>query len=208
MGLGQLSLWLIAYFRGTPIPEGVIGGIKIQHEGEALPLLRSTNFWIAVGIFLLGCALPLSEKIIPERYPQKLNQERRAAILQTSDPALNDFVKSGGIVIHGKALYPRFHKAGQGEDGDSIRTFMPMDFPKVSFYMVGPYNTGVLLPQQTTPTDFPNGADVLVIGCKPEEKNKTTDALFVVIYDDTGEIGTILKREPFPETLACPLPAP
>jgi hypothetical protein len=208
IGLGQLSLWLIAYFRGIHLPESITGETQAEKQGKQLSLGWAANLGLAAAIILVGCALPLSEKIIPERYTAERIQSRQADFSQSADPALYDFLQSGGVITQGRALYPRFHKAGQGEDGDSIRAFMPAKYAKVSFYLTGPYNTGVVLPQQTAPTDFPNGADVLVVGCPPEEVFKPFEALVVVIYDDAGEFSTVLERELPLEGLTCPLPAP
>jgi hypothetical protein len=208
IGLGQLSLWVIAYIREVEIPENITGEKRSDPQGETPSLWRAANLWITIAIFLFGCVLPLSEKIIPERYSTERLQSRQATFLQSVDPGLNEFIQSGGIVIQGRVLYPRFHKAGQGEDGDSIRAFMPVDYPKVSFYLVGPFNTGVVLPQQAAPTNFPNGVDALVFGCQSDKIFEPLDALVVVIYDELGEVSAIFERNPFPENLTCLLPAP
>ncbi|MFN2152410.1 MAG: hypothetical protein ACK2T5_12480, partial [Anaerolineales bacterium] len=85
------------------------------------------------------------------------------------------------------------------------QAFMPAPYPKVTFYLVGPLNQGIRLPQESAPATFPNGSDVVVIGC-PD--NKTMEALGVVVYGKDGNLIDVLIREPLPESSACPLPVP
>ena len=211
IGLGQVTLWGWNYFSKRAIPPEVTAELQIQPEEADRSLWRAANLWVAGTLLLWGSLLPLSEKIVPEHYPPELLASRYEALLQSAilssedEQAILDLVESGGVVVQGRALYPRFHKASEGEAGDSIQAFMPAPYPKVTFYLVGPLNQGIRLPQESAPATFPNGSDVVVIGC-PD--NKTMEALGVAVYGEDGNLIDVLIREPLPESSACPLPAP
>ena len=206
IGLGQLSIWAIAYFRGTKLPQSVTTGGHPKTESGDPSLWRAANLWTAAAIFLLGCVLPLSEKIILPRYPQELLDLRQAEISNSLEqPILNEFIQNGALVIQGRALYPRFHQANQGEAGIRRTPFSPLPFARIDFYIVGPFNGGVVLAQTNSPQNFPNGSDVLVIGCQGAEN---FEAVALAIYDVSGGVDQILLSEPFPKDLTCPLILP
>jgi hypothetical protein len=205
IGLGQSTLWVLAYFRDSELPSGVLGERQPQPTfGHARPGYKTTMV-IAALILLLGSLLPLSEKIIPKRYPPDLQIKRQNQVLSTLDFPLEAFLAEGGHIVHGRAIYPRFHKADQGEAGTNRTPFSPLPFQRLDFYMVGPFNGGIVLAQSMVPDKFPNGADVLAIGCPGSE---FFDALLVVIYDQAGNPSQIFERQPFPEAPGCPLPSP
>jgi hypothetical protein len=211
IGLGQLTIWLVAYFRGSKISPQVTGEVQLQPEADDRSLWQVSNLGVAAAILLLGCVLPLSEKIFPEHYPAELLTTRYEALLQSTELSQNEvkilsgWAQSERIAIQGRALYPRFHAANEGEVGDSIRAFMPAPYPKIDFYLVGPYNHGIVIPQELPPKTFPNGADVIAIGCPAMEN---FEALVVAVYDEQGNLLELLRRQPFPEAFTCPLPSP
>ncbi len=203
IGLGQLSIWVIAYFRGAEIPKNVTGEIQPQLQDDAESPKWAANLGVAAVIFLFGCLLPLSEHIIPARYPQELLDSRFSELIQATDlDSFHSFVQTDGRVVQGRALYPRFHLANQGEAGVRRTPFSPLPFARVDFYLVGPFNGGVVLPQRSAPESLPNGADVFVIGCW---NKKYFEAVAVAIYDEGGNLDQLLWSEPFPNEMSCPL---
>lgn len=202
IGIGQLSIGVIAYFRGTQLPQSLTGEVQAKTKSGDPSLWRAANLWTAAAILLLGCVLPLSEKIVPERYPQELLENRQVEISSSFEqPTLKEFVQNGAQVIQGRALYPRYHPANQGEAGIRRTPFSPLPFARIDFYIVGPFNGGVVLAQTNPPENFPNGSDVLVIGCRSE---KNFEAVALAIYDDSGKVEQILLSEPYPKYLVCP----
>lgn len=113
--------------------------------------------------------------------------------------------QSGGLVTQGRALYPIFYAEGNSKPGGKISKSLPWLYPRVEFYLVGPNYQAVVLSQETTPEYFPNGADILVIGCPG---NGYLDAFIIVVYDAVGEPISILRREPISEEMGCPLASP
>jgi hypothetical protein len=205
IGLGQLTIWIITYIRGSKIPQSVLGQIDSSDNDFKVSLWRKTYLTTSAMIFLIACLLPISEKIISPRFSADQMQERQNQLVQLLDFSLDNFKNQGGRFLHGRALYPRFHNADQGEAGTRRTPFSPQPFSRLDFYMVGPYNGGIILPLESSPNLFPNGSDVLVIGCPGKQY---FDALVVATYDPTGKTVQIFSREPFPQNWSCPLQSP
>ncbi len=129
-------------------------------------------------IFLLGLSIPAAEWVIQPRYTQHTQQEWLAELLnstylQQQHPDVLETLKSvpeiDPYVYQGRALYPRYHRAGQGESGITVTPFTPKDFSRFSFFLVGPRNAGILLPVESAPEiDFTSASDVLVLGCQDQ----------------------------------------
>jgi hypothetical protein len=204
IGLAELTLWGLRYFRAAGLPAWVAGEPPIPPARGSQPRAARLLWISALFIVLMGALLPLAEIAFPTRYPPE-NLTARLAVLPAEARSLLDaFTQNGGQVQQGRALYPRFQRAGLGEAGSTIPAFYPQDFARVSFYMVGPLNTGVVLPQAKRPADFANGADVVVLGC---QQGDTLDALAVAVYTADGALADWLLRSPLPAALTCPLTA-
>ena len=205
IGLGQITIWIVTYFRGSQLPNRVMGPIKSPVIDSEVSIWNKTNLVVIVFILLIGCILPISEKIIPPRYSPELQAERQNQLAQNLDFSVDDFLNQGGSILQGRALYPRFHNADQGETGTRRTPFSPQPFSRFDLYLVGPYNGGVILPLESSPNYFPNGSDVLAIGCLGEDY---FDALVVVTYDPMGNLVQIFSRDPFPKNISCPMQLP
>ncbi len=117
-------------------------------------------------------------------------------MLDTSE-ILGEFLDNGGVAQQGKALYPRYYTAGEGEESDDIIR----QFGNLRFYLAGPISQEIVLPlTDKQQLEFPNYRDVLVIGC--EDEYLTPLAIYVESEN------SILFRDPLPEELVCPLPDP
>lgn len=214
IGLAQLSLWVIGYFAPGRFPNSILGEapsiVLAPGKSGKNKIDSAINYLgLAAGIFLIGSLLPLTEKVIPPRYTNEKLDARLSAIFRPENnlntevdlQILQTFLNEGGLVLQGRALYPRFHEAGSGENSSTWPSFYPRSFPRVSFYLTGPNNSGVVLPIEASPEKFPNAADVLVFGCSQPEY---FDALAVLIYDLPDQpVPTVLLRSPFPLP-ACP----
>jgi hypothetical protein len=119
---------------------------------------------------------------------------------------LDNFLKTDGAVIaYGQALYPSFLEADKEGLDDSWPvyyfwpSYKPKPFSRVIFNLNGPKSAGVILPMTSPPSSFPDGADVIVIGCLAESGE--VNALAVLIQS-VSPIHYI--SEPFPK-LTCPI---
>lgn len=212
IGLTQLFVWTLNYFE-MPVSEhltgetGDLSPARLPAQGKLWELKAVQFIALAVGIFLVGLLVPLAEKIVPPRYTEGIMQARLTALQaigpdQSSSPLPKTapFLESGGIIVQGRALYPRFYKADQGESGNWI-AFLPRPYPRLSFYLVGPANLDVVMPATEQPEEFQHGTDALVFGCWSKDH---VDALFVSLYSDAQSVPNhVLQRDP-PTDLTCP----
>jgi hypothetical protein len=207
IGLSLAVTWLVERLAGRRIPAvwltAAAEPAEAARPGRALGLA-------AAAVFLAGCLIPLAEGAIPPRYPPQRQQELLASMLapgaldESQRQAVQAFLDGGGQALAGRALYPRYFLAGQGEPG-SRSSFSPKEFARVGFYLVGPYNTGVLVPAAGRPeAPFPNAVDVLVVGCTGEEY---FDALAAAVFTAPDRPPTIFWRAPQP-ALSCPFLPP
>jgi hypothetical protein len=128
-------------------------------------------------IFLLGLSIPAAEWMIQPRYTQQSQEQQLEELLDSpfiqQHPnvleKLNSVPEIERYVYQGRALYPRYHRAGQGESGITVTPFTQKDFSRFSFFLVGSHNAGILMPVESAPeVDFANASDVLVLGCQDQ----------------------------------------
>jgi len=173
-----------------------------------VPLLRSQRFYAAlIGLFLLGCAAPLLEAGFPMRYDQAKREAmvlvllRSELLTKTQRGDLHVFLSRGGNAFAGRALYPRYFASDEGDPGTSKKNpFAPKPFPRIAFYLAGSPNWTMALPIDGEPSSFPNGQEVLVLGCNP------SDILLVARISAAGAVDQVYLRSHLPAKLKCPLP--
>jgi hypothetical protein len=213
LGLGQVTLWGMRTLTPWRVPEGWL----VRTSAAQPDVIRPAWQWAFPLVLLLSLAfaLPLSEQLAPKRYTQARLDAMLAAVLQASEadmldvPAVNVFMDSGGLVLPGRALYPRFYAAERGAPGKphtdawagmAKPSFYPLPFDRMLFYLVGPENLTVLLRTETPSADFPHAADVLVFGCPADA---FLDARLVGVFAGDGSlIGAYAADEA--GLLACP----
>ena len=204
IGLAQLTLWVLKSF-DLELPQFLAGtpehDKRSELPGQSNPERQNPakTAVLAAGILLVGAMVPLAEVIVPPRYTEPLLQARLADLQEIAPVEVAGFLESGGIIAQGRALYPRFYRADQGESGNWV-AFLPRPYPRISFYLVGPDNLDIILPSTEPPEQFTHGTDALVFGCWDENH---VDALFVSLYADANtNPEQILLRDPSAE-LTC-----
>jgi len=177
IGLAQVIFWLA----------GRVGSERLQHSvlmtdsgqstaGRDVPNRRG---WSQAGltlaiVFLLGASMPLAEKIIPVRYPQRDKEQVMVALLDRWNGVgshaqdlerLQTLAQNPNIkMLWGRGLSPRYFLAGEG-----IRSREAlMDLDRLRFEHLGQSTNQVILPLDEPPVYFPSGADVIVVGCQAE----------------------------------------
>ena len=129
----------------------------------------------ALIILALGASLPLAEHILPQRYPSASAEEILAHL--TTTPALPQAgldapatlcealaQAPGAMVLNGRAIYPRYYAAGEGEPLSAKTGYSDMPQPRLVFFLLGQTNSLVVLDLPQSPAFFPNAADVTLIG--------------------------------------------
>ena len=182
IGLGQLSLWGWAYASAarTVVPKKQKASklpISFNWRNERLPQYSAI-------IFVVALLLPTAEMLIPNRY---VELDRATAIAEWQRSGLTaqtqldpfDFLdQPGAAALVGRALYPRYYVAGMGEPGGQWPAFNPLPFSRLGFVLIGPQGEQVVLPISAVPAVFPNGADVLVFGCREESYLRAVAVVF------------------------------
>jgi hypothetical protein len=206
IGLGHLSIWLITYFRSVELNSKITGEIHpVTEVDESHSLRKSSLLWVSAGIFMTGILLPLSEKLIPPRYSTQPEyfQAKIQALPMNNQSLLTSFVESDVEIFQGRALYPRYYQADYDTHDNDLSKLPPIGH--IAFDIVGPYNDSIILFQDSAPSAFPNGSDVLILGCKGK---KYFDALAVAVYDNQGNLIDFIFRQPLPGIVKCPFPPP
>jgi hypothetical protein len=118
--------------------------------------------------FGVGASLPLSEMAFPKRYPTvQLNQPNESTLLPSLAQAnlepgcFQKLVDSNGLeIVRGRAVYPRYYEAGDGEIFTDAAGYKIVDEGRLVFEMVGQRNNRVIFPMPQAPDFFPNASDV------------------------------------------------
>ncbi len=118
--------------------------------------------------FGVGASLPLSEMAFPKRYPTVQdgapNNLTLPPILAQADLEAGCFQKlvdSNGLkIVQGRAIYPRYYEAGDGEIFTDAAGYKIVDEGRLVFEMVGQRNNRVIFPMAQAPEFFPNASDV------------------------------------------------
>ena len=172
IGLMDLSLRGLSIFSKQPIPVEVSASNPkrgIDQRNNSKPITRRAGFYLlAISLILIGSILPILEQSIQSPYTQNRKDQMLESFLESELLAEQDrnqiqnLLNHGGSVSIGRALFPRFYPAGEGEPGTN-NPMGPRDYRRVGFYLVGPVFRPVLLPAEQKPEHFPNASDVIVI---------------------------------------------
>jgi len=127
--------------------------------------------YILAGIFFfgIGASLPLSEMAFPKKYPLVTREE--ALNTPVSFPTLKQskfdalcfqkiIVKNQLSITQGRAIYPRYYEAGDGETFTDSAGYKAVDEGRLVFEMIGQMNQRVIFPMSESPDFFPNASDV------------------------------------------------
>lgn len=172
----------------------------IPRLDEAVRPIRPLGLAALVsGFALYGLALGYIQVVIPDHFspvsdPISYIQNSAAAqIVSTELPDLAEVMSSSRTTwMQGRALYPRYFPADQGESSpNSEMRSLPYD--RIVFELIGPQgNQFILLPSAVRGKKLQHGSDVLVFGCGVDEN--TVDAWAVVIHPQ--ESPAVLIRDP------------
>jgi len=157
--------------------------------------------------FIFALGLIFGHHLFPLLYPAKTTEEllqeyknTSLAVSNVEFSSLRNFVESKhATVLYGKALYPVYLNANEGMLNFNWSSFSPKPYSRVAFYLIGPQSVSINLPMESPPLRFPDGASVMVIGCKTESGD--INALSVLIQGTSPIRYTVDQLS----TPACPL---
>jgi hypothetical protein len=140
----KISNWLRIPFDAPPVTD----------EPPALSRRRFIQSLLLV--MVLGSFLPVTESIFPQKYPPKTQTE----IVQEIGMTLQE----GEIALYGRAVYPRYYEAGDGEPGTAKMGYGESEEARMVFFLIGPQNHLVVFELKNEPHFFPHTSDVYMIG--------------------------------------------
>jgi hypothetical protein len=160
---------------------------------------------------LIGTAVTYGNKLFAGRYPDKpegqLVDEYLSAASGLAQPyseiELAGFLQGDRArILYGQAVYPYYLEADRGPINHAWPAYKPRPYNRLVIYLSGPVSTNVILPLPSRDFDFPDGVDVIVLGCVNDFGD--VEALSVVI---DGDDPALFLRVPQPAQ-TCPFPEP
>ena len=133
---------------------------------------------VGVVFFGVGVSLPLSEKILPDRYPPLSSAKMVRELFASPSLDQPDFnfaclqkLADDGILsfVQGRALYPRYYRAGDGESITDKIGYKKVDEGRLVFNIVGQANRRVIFPMTQPPRFFPHASDITLMFSKDGE---------------------------------------
>ncbi len=192
IGLAQLVLWGIAFFKNEELNEIEL---QVSISSEGLERNRKGSSYgrsMAIGaVFLLiGISVPLAEGMFPLKYAPVSNAETKEILEEYGnrpyfEMGVEQFLKEdNAVATTGRLLYPRYYRAQELEPGEDLSD-NPLLVDRLIFTLAGPVRGKVLMPLNDPPTYIANASDVLVIGC---QRDGYLLALVLVIINLDGDI--------------------
>ena len=108
-----------------------------------------------VSVVILAGFLPFTEFVFPQKYPPKSQTEIMSEIGAKTEP--------GEIALYGRAIYPRYYQAREGEATDKLG-YAPSKEPRLVFVLIGPQDGLVIFRLEEAPEFFPHTSDVYMLG--------------------------------------------
>ncbi len=211
IGLAQGIFWLRRYYQGDHVRPSDDEEISISwKKGRDLPYQAqfpwSKLFIVSLVLFGFGLAPLVVEASVPKRYQTTIPVNTLSSeFSRFSENEIQEFLtEENAFVVNGRALYPRFYLAREGEPGESWSAFLVRDYPRLGFFMVGPLKSNVILPLESSPDLFPNASDVVVLGCLTDFY---LDAAAVMIRPQDSLKNWVIYRDSL-DDLHCPLTSP
>lgn len=216
IGIGQLSIWFARYFGRTyALSLKLLFSHTLSKDhgvGRSgwrnYPLFTRTGLGIAMGILVIAVGMLLPEMLAEPKYKLvtkswAVDEIRSGNIMAGTEIAdsqlMTDYLQSeNSTVLNGRALYPRYFHAGEGETAHGWPAYAQRDFERLGFYIVGPVNANVVLSQISPSVEFPNASEVIVIGCQMEDY---IDALAVIFVEPKSRT---IFRAPYSDAPCMP----
>ncbi|MBL8080124.1 MAG: glycosyltransferase family 39 protein [Anaerolineales bacterium] len=148
-------------------------------ETTPIPNVKWQKYLLLSVLFLgIGLSVALVEQSFPNRYPFVSYEELTSSLLEShgklhfqgiNSVCLNRIFNDFEInIFQGRALYPRYYQAGDGEATDAFG-YKSVDYGRLVFEVVGQASFRVVFPMQQSPVFFPHASDVTLISSQSGE---------------------------------------
>jgi hypothetical protein len=185
LGFSELVIWFFAASNFSLRP-----GENNTSKRPSTRLAPKYFGFASAAILFAGMLLPLAEWIVPQRYTPAVQEmalqvANESEIRQAAIGSISDFMQQPAAVqMVGRALYPRWYKAGSGEPGSGWAAYKAREQAHLGFMMVGPGGEQqLILNQNQPPADFTHASDVIIFGC---QKPDFIDVRLVIGYNQSN----------------------
>lgn len=123
--------------------------------------------------FVLGSVLPLSERVLPDKYPPLSNVDLMRQLADSSVLKQTSFDSAcfqklaidGGLKFtHGMAVYPRYYAAGEGENFTDKVGYKAVNEGRLVFDIIANGNSSrIIFPMAHSPRFFPHASEVILV---------------------------------------------
>ncbi|MBC7879002.1 MAG: hypothetical protein H7Y59_17660 [Anaerolineales bacterium] len=155
----------------------------VKENSHVMPAPAITVQWqkyLMFGLifFGIGLSLPISERIFSDKYPLLPQNELIAELLASSSldqlgfnsACLQKLADSKALgLIQGRAIYPRYYAAGDGERFTDSVGYKVVDEGRLVFNLVGQVNRRYIFKTSYPPDFFPHASDVTLISSESGE---------------------------------------
>lgn len=192
IGLAQVVIWSLLLMKYSSFIKSVLANLFATKSNTSTLFERSSlpqTRYVLLAIFsllFLGSSFLFIEALSLPRYSAITNEEAVSEIslsepqgsaTETGQRRLIDLISSGALnVINGRALHPRYYRAGEGETGRDFVLIDTMDFERITFYLIGPNPGSIVLRVDGPDMVFPASSDVVVFRC-----GNTLEAAAVIV---------------------------
>lgn len=187
-------------------------------NNQTMLSLKWQLIFVALAFLMIGFGVTYGQIVFPYRYPEKTRQELMDMYLpifdkltaELSENALKEFLsQESAVIAYGRALYPSYLSEDEGAWNIFWPVFKQNPYARIAFHMIGPEDLGVLLPLDNVPEPasikFPDGADVVVIGCRG--KTEYVDYIDALVVAVGAPPQVVYVRSPLPN-IVCPFAEP
>lgn len=190
--LGLFTLGLVV-IRLVPRFDALLANQKIDTENHLVtkatlvkPSLFIKLLVIGAVFFLTGATVPWSETAVANRYlpindtqTQQVYAEAAGKLSEPQASLLKGLASGPGMEIqYGKAIYPRYYAAGEGEPETAKTGFAPEPQSRLVFHFLGASNHLVVFYLDKVPAFFPHTSDVFLF--YPQGADPLTPAAVLV----------------------------
>ncbi len=162
-GIGFIELVIIlASLLGisSPSRQGFSPSVK------KTPHLYKKIFFSAVFFLIIGFSPILLEKNIPAHYPALTEEELLTAIVPYSAEVATFAEQENAKIVMGRLIYPRYYYRNDGMvSANPWPAYDAQDFSRMGFILIKDKRVDMVFPVKDMPATFPNGVDVIVLGC-------------------------------------------
>lgn len=207
IGLMQVAYLVRYLLSGTTEPASMVEQNLLSARSSTFSL-----YVIGFGALFLSVSLFLTygHKLFTPREADPTQEQlieifqENSEFTQLPSDAIKVFLEQdNAVLLSGQSLYPAFFKPKSGVLNYYWLAFEAKPYSRIVFHLLRAQSVGVILPVSSRPSTFPDGANVIVVGCTNE--NNYIDAVSVVITSTQPHI--VYNRDPM-SPLTCPLPEP